>query len=132
MPARSDRLDASLMLASRFGLGEVRRERFIATREAMRRELSDESGDLLWRYSGMRDCEGTFISCAFWMVEAYGLLGETEEANRLFTSLLARVQNDVGLMPEMWDPQQEQGLGNTPQGLSHLALVHAALALDGE
>lgn len=98
----------------------------------MRRELTDESGDLLWRYSGMPDCEGTFISCAFWMVEAYGLLGETEESNRLFGALLARVQNDLGLMPEMWNPQANGGLGNTPQGLSHLALVHAANAVDGE
>ncbi len=57
MYAGSDRLDASLMLASRFGLAEARRERFISTREAIRRELSDESDDLLWRYSGMRDCE---------------------------------------------------------------------------
>ncbi|WP_312709453.1 glycoside hydrolase family 15 protein [Stenotrophomonas sp.] len=128
----SDRLDASLMLASRFGLAQARRERFIATREAMRRELSDASGDLLWRYSGMQECEGTFISCAFWMVEAYGLLGEQEEAHRLFHALLQRVRNDVGLMPEMWDPFTEQGLGNTPQGLSHLALVHAAFAVDGQ
>ncbi len=120
------------MLASRFGLAEARRARFISTREAIRRELSDDSGDLLWRYSGMRDCEGTFISCAFWMVEAYGLLGDTEEAERLFNSVLKRVQNDVGLMPEMWDPYTNQGLGNTPQGLSHLALVHAAFAVDGD
>lgn len=132
MHAGSDRLDASLMLGSRFGLAEVRRERFIASRETMRRELSDASGDLLWRYSGMQDCEGTFISCAFWMVEAYGLLGEREEADRLFGALLARVQNDVGLMPEMWDPHNDLGLGNTPQGLSHLALIHAAYAVDGE
>ena len=132
MHAGSDQLDASLMLASRFGLAEVRRDRFVSTREAIRRELSDESGDLLWRYSGMQECEGTFISCAFWMVEAYGLLGEAGEATRLFESVLARVQNDVGLMSEMWDPQAEQGLGNTPQGLSHLALVHAAYALDGD
>jgi len=131
MHAGSDRLDASLMLASRFGLAEVRRERFIATRDAMRRELCDASGDLLWRYSGMQDCEGTFISCAFWMVEAYGLLGERDEAERLFHSLLGRVRNDVGLMPEMWDPLTGQGLGNTPQGLSHLALIHAAFAVDG-
>lgn len=128
----TDRLDASLMLASRFGLAEARRDRFIATREAIRRELADASGDLLWRYSGMQQCEGTFISCAFWMVEAYGLLGEREEAGRLFDSLLCRVRNDVGLMPEMWDPHTDSGLGNTPQGLSHLALVHAALSLDGE
>ncbi len=131
MHAGTDRLDASLMLASRFGLAQARRERFIATREAIRRELSDPSGDLLWRYAGMPDCEGTFISCAFWMVEAYGLLGEREEAVRLFDALLQRVRNDVGLMPEMWDPATDTGLGNMPQGLSHLALVHAAFSLDG-
>lgn len=130
MQADSDRLDASLMLASRLGLGEVRRDRFIATRDAVRRELADESGDLLWRYSGMQECEGTFISCAFWMVEPYGLLGDTEEAGRLFGALLRRVRNDVGLMPEMWDPHADEGLGNTPQGLSHLALVHAAYAVE--
>ena len=44
---------------------------------------------------------------------------------------LQRVRNDVGLMPEMWDPAANHGLGNTPQGLGHLALVHAAFALDG-
>jgi GH15 family glucan-1,4-alpha-glucosidase len=54
------------------------------------------------------------------------------EVNRLFGSLVARVQNDVGPMSEMWDTQAEQGLGNTPQGLSHLALVHAAYAVDSE
>ncbi len=98
----------------------------------MRRALCDASGDLLWRYSGMQDCEGTFISCAFWMVEAYGLLGERDEAERLFHSLLGRVRNDVGLMPEMWEPSTGQGLGNTPQGLGHLALIHAAFAVDGQ
>lgn len=132
MHAGSDRLDASLLLASRFGLADARRERFIATREAVRRELADASGCLLWRYSGMQACEGTFISCAFWLVEAYGLLGERDEARQVYETLLARVRNDVGLMPEMWDPHSEQGLGNTPQGLSHLALIHAALAVDGQ
>jgi len=131
MHAGSDRLDASLMLAARFGLGQARRERFIATREAMRRELSDESGQLLWRYSGMQQCEGTFLACAFWMVEAYGLLDEPDQARDLFEALLARVRNDVGLMPEMFDPHTEAGLGNVPQGLSHLALIHAALSVDG-
>lgn len=126
-----DRLDASLMLASRFGFADVRRERFIATREALRRELADASGMLLWRYSGMQTCEGAFLSCAFWMVEAYGLLGERDEAERIFEALLERVRNDVGLMPEMFDPHTGEGLGNVPQGLSHLALIHAALAVDG-
>lgn len=130
--AGDERLDASLMLASRFGLADERRERFIATREAMRRELADASGTLLWRYTGMQDCEGTFLACAFWMVEAYALLGEREQARQIFEALIGRVANDVGLMPEMYDPRTGEGLGNVPQGLSHLALIHAALALSGQ
>lgn len=130
--AGSDALDAGLMLASRFGLGQARRERMIATREAIRRELGDGEGVLLHRYSGMQEREGAFIACSFWMVEAYGLLGEREQARRLFERLLARVGNDVGLLPELLDPRSGAALGNMPQGLSHLALIHAALAVGGE
>lgn len=130
--AGSDALDAGLMLASRFGLGQARRERMVATREAIRRELGDDEGVLLHRYSGMQQREGAFIACSFWMVEAYGLLGEREQARRLFERLLARVGNDVGLLPELLDPRSGAALGNMPQGLSHLALIHAALAVGGE
>ncbi|MBN6149366.1 glycoside hydrolase family 15 protein [Xanthomonas sp. AmX2] len=131
--AGSDALDAGLMLASRFGLGQARRERMVATREAIRRELGrGEDGALLHRYSGMQAREGAFIACSFWMVEAYGLLGERDEARRLFERLLECVGNDVGLLPELVDPRSGAALGNMPQGLSHLALIHAALAVGGE
>ncbi|MDL5364612.1 glycoside hydrolase family 15 protein [Xanthomonas sp. NCPPB 2654] len=132
--AGSDALDAGLMLASRFGLGEVRRERMLATREAIRRELGGggEARTLLHRYSGMQEREGAFIACSFWMVEAYGLLDERDEARRLFEHLLDTVGNDVGLLPELVDPHSGAALGNMPQGLSHLALIHAALAVGGE
>lgn len=123
-------LDASLMLASRFGLAEVRHARMVSTRDAIRRELGCD--ELLYRYSGMQQREGTFTACAFWMVEAYGLLGERDEAKRLFERLLERLGNDVDLMPEMVDAHTGDALGNLPQGLSHLALIHAALAVHGE
>ncbi|AKC77410.1 glycoside hydrolase family 15 [Xanthomonas arboricola] len=128
--AGTEDLDASLLLASRFGLGGPRRERLIATRDAIRKELG--TGALVHRYSGMQHREGAFIACAFWLVESYGLLGERAEARRLFEQLLHQLGNDVGLMPEMVDATNGQALGNLPQGLSHLALIHAALAVDGE
>ncbi len=128
--AGTDDLDASLMLASRFGLAEVRHARMVSTRDAIRRELGCD--ELLYRYSGMQQREGTFTACAFWMVEAYGLLGERDEARRLFERLLERLGNDVDLMPEMVDANTGDALGNLPQGLSHLALIHAALAVHGE
>ncbi len=67
-----------------------------------------------------------------WVDDLHCGVSRYAEVNRLFGSLVARVQNDVGPMSEMWDTQAEQGLGNTPQGLSHLALVHAAYAVDSE
>jgi GH15 family glucan-1,4-alpha-glucosidase len=38
--------------------------------------------------------------------------------------------NDLGIMAEQMDPASGEMLGNVPQGLSHLALVNAAFAVD--
>ena len=121
----TDRLDAAILLATRFGFD--RRDRLALTREAIRRELGD--GPLVYRMSGARAEEGTFLACAFWLVEAYALLGEREHATRQMAEALARTDTNLGLMAEQ---MSESGamLGNMPQALSHLALIHAAIALN--
>jgi GH15 family glucan-1,4-alpha-glucosidase len=37
----------------------------------------------------------------------------------------------VGLLSEEYDPVKKRMLGNFPQALSHIALVHSAFAMSG-
>lgn len=124
--AGSDRLDASLALAVRFGFDG--RDRLSSTVDAIRAELGD--GPWIYRYSGAQAEEGAFLACTFWLVEAYAELGRTEDARALMDEALAGLPAGVGLLAEMIDPETGDFLGNLPQGLSHLALIHAALSLD--
>jgi len=71
-----------------------------------------------------------FLPCSFWLAEAYAELGRREEAVQLFERLVA-LRNDVGLLPEEYDPVGKRFLGNFPQAFSHLALVSCAYALLG-
>ncbi len=122
----TDRLDASLLLAVRFGF--ERRDRLALTRDAIRRELC--RGPLVYRYSGMEAEEGTFTACGFWMVEAYALLGERDAAVRQMDAMLERCGANLGLLTEQVDAADGHMLGNVPQALSHLALVHAAASIN--
>jgi len=120
----SDELDASIMLHAVSGFD--RGERMSATLDALREELG--AGPHLYRYSGAAAEEGVFLACSYWMVSALHLCGRTEEARSLMDELMS-APNDVGLLAEMIDPATGAFLGNLPQGLSHLALVNAALTI---
>jgi GH15 family glucan-1,4-alpha-glucosidase len=118
-------LDASILLHAGSGFDDGRR--MSATVDALRTGLG--TGPLLHRYSGAQDeGEGAFVACSFWMVSALHHIGRTGQARDLMEEMVALV-NDVGVFAEMLDPADNSFLGNLPQGLSHLALIGAALDL---
>ena len=80
---------------------------------------------------GLSGGEGQFLACSFWMVANLWLIGRRSDAQRLFERLL-KLRNDVGLLSEEYDSEAERLVGNFPQALSHIALVHAAYTMSGE
>jgi GH15 family glucan-1,4-alpha-glucosidase len=121
--AGSEALDASLALAVRFGFDG--QDRLASTLDAIDQELG--SGPFYYRYSGVFAEEGCFLACSFWIAEAKALLGRREEAETAFCAFVEAL-GDEGIYPEMIDPDDGTWLGNLVQGLTHLALVHAASA----
>ena len=71
------------------------------------------------------------MPCSFWLVICYWLTGRKDEARALFERLLG-LCNDVGLISEEYDPVKKRMLGNFPQALTHIGLVHAAFTLSGQ
>jgi len=79
---------------------------------------------------GLPSGEGAFLACSFWLVINLWLIGREDDAKAMFERLSA-LCNDVGLLSEEYDPAEKRMVGNFPQALSHIALVHAAFAISG-
>jgi GH15 family glucan-1,4-alpha-glucosidase len=127
--AGDEELDASLLLGVLLGYGAPDASRLSSTVTAIRRDLG--RGPLLHRYSGedgLRGGEGAFLCCSFWLADALARIGRLSEATELMEQLLS-LAGDVGLYAEELDPDTGEMLGNTPQGLVHLALINAAVSI---
>ena len=128
-----DKLDAALLRMTQVRFLPDRDPRIKSTVRAIRKELAD--GPLVRRFRraaddyGTRRREGAFLLCSFWLVDALAHLGEVEEAELLFSQLLA-FSSPLGLYAEECDPVNGQALGNYPQAFTHLALIGAAVNIE--
>ena len=124
--AGEESLDAGILRAMRMNYPET--ERLDRTVDTIRERLAAAPG-LVYRSSEHVGREGAFVACSFWVVEALARLGRVDEACEEMELILPHA-NDLGLFSEEIDPESGELLGNFPQGLSHLALVNAAGAIE--
>ncbi len=127
----STRLDASLLRIPLVGFLPGDDPRMLATIDRLREELEIGPG-LLLRYradDGLPGTEGVFLICSFELVSALVLAGRRDEAAEVFDQL-SRYAGPLGLYAEQLAPDGT-ALGNYPQAFTHLALIEAAVNLDG-
>ena len=125
----SNEVDASLLLMPLVGFLPPTDPRVRETLAAIQKDLLVDG--LVVRYrttedlDGLPPGEGLFLPCSFWLADNLCLAGRRDEAEALFTRLLA-LRNDVGLLAEEYDPRARRQLGNFPQAITHVALINTA------
>ena len=125
-------VDASLLTLSEIGYVAADDPRMLGTVAAIEQDLLRDG--LVRRYrtetqaDGVGGDEHPFLACSFWLVQQYARSGRLDDAVALFERLLT-FRSDVGLLSEQYDVTTSTQTGNTPQALSHLALLRAADAI---
>ena len=127
-------LDAACLRIPLVGFLPASDARVAGTVEAIEKRLMHHG--LVRRYDtvetndGLRGTEGEFLACSFWLVSNLWLAGRKADARAMFERLLG-MRNDVGLLSEQHDARTRRMLGNFPQALSHISLIHAAYTISG-
>jgi GH15 family glucan-1,4-alpha-glucosidase len=130
----ADTVDAATLLMPLIRFIGPKDPKWLSTLKRIEDELVSDS--LVYRYrnndrlDGLSGAEGTFSMCTFWYVECLCKAGQLDKA-RLFFEKMLGYANHVGLYSEMLGLQGEH-LGNFPQAFTHLGLISAALALEGQ
>ncbi|WP_447793132.1 glycoside hydrolase family 15 protein [Pseudomonas farris] len=126
-------LDGSMLLMPLVRFVSAKDPRWISTLEAIEKTLV--RAGMVYRYrnddnqiDGLPGTEGAFAACSFWYVECLARAGQVEKAHLEFEQLL-KYANPLGLYAEEFDSHARH-LGNTPQALTHLALISAASFLN--
>ncbi|MCL7380393.1 glycoside hydrolase family 15 protein [Streptomyces sp. 35G-GA-8] len=125
----NDDLDASALMLPIVGFLPPHDPRVQSTVLAIHTHLTGRDG-LVRRYltDELREEEGAFLLCTFWLAQALALTGHTIRARHVFQAALAHT-NDLGLLAEEADSTTGEALGNFPQALSHIGLINAARAI---
>ncbi|WP_112661650.1 glycoside hydrolase family 15 protein [Microvirga flavescens] len=124
-----EHLDATLLLLAEIGFVKPDDPRFVATVDAIGKNL--RRGDLLLRYDVEDDfgrMHTAFMVCAFWYVDALNAIGRRQEARDLFERIL-RLRNSFGLFSEDADFTTGELWGNFPQTYSMVGLINSAVRL---
>jgi GH15 family glucan-1,4-alpha-glucosidase len=126
-------LDGSMLLMPLMRFVGATDPRWLATLDAIGDRLVRNG--FVYRYiaeetpsDALEGQEGAFVACSFWYVECLARAGRVDQAHLEFEQLL-QYANPLGLYAEEFDIYGHH-LGNTPQALSHLALISAASFLD--
>jgi GH15 family glucan-1,4-alpha-glucosidase len=126
-------LDGSMLLMPLVRFVSAKDPRWLTTLDAIEKYLVRDG--MVYRYhndkthiDGLPGTEGAFAACSFWYVECLARAGRVEKAHLEFEQLL-RYANPLGLYAEEFDSHARH-MGNTPQALTHLALISAACFLD--
>lgn len=125
-------VDASLLQLPQVGYCAPDDPRMLGTVAAIEKDLITDG--FVFRYrtessvDGLPPGEYPFLACSFWLVEQYARSGRIADGYELMDRLVA-LRNDVGMLSEEYDPKSGHQAGNTPQALSHLTLIRAAIAL---
>ncbi|MFB6958048.1 glycoside hydrolase family 15 protein [Streptomyces sp. NPDC056309] len=125
----NDDLDASALMLPIVGFLPPHDPRVQSTVLAIATQLTDRNG-LVRRYltDELREEEGAFLLCTFWLAQALAVTGHTTRARHVFQAALAHA-NDLGLLAEETDATTAEALGNFPQAFSHIGLINAARAI---
>ncbi len=98
--------------------------------DTVRRDLA--RGPLVHRDAGADGVpgeDGAFVACSFWLAEALARQGRVDEGATLLEEMLRLAKRRRPLRRgDRWT--SGEFLGNFPQGLSHLALISAAVAIE--
>ena len=122
----SDYLDASLLQMVELRFLAPDNPRFLSTFAAVEKQL--RRGDFMLRYDAEDDFgapETAFNVCTFWLIEALHLAGRSDEARRLFETMLSHTTAS-GLLSEDLDYNTGDLWGNFPQTYSLVGVINCA------